>query len=70
MIKAETKENKISIEFNGTKKELVEEIGGLMEKFITEVIKGDVDEFLDDFAKCWIEFRREEQEAENETHMC
>lgn len=70
MIKCETKEDIIRIDFKGTKKELIDEIGGLMEEFITEVIKGDVDDFLDDFAKGWIEFRRERKEANNETHVC
>lgn len=71
MIKAETKENEIRIDFKGTAEDLMQEMGGLAEKFIVKILQKDADEFMDEFAKDWIEFRKEQQEAKkDEAHMC
>lgn len=48
MIKAETMELGIRIDFNGTREELMQEMGGLAEKFITEILHKDVDTFIDE----------------------
>lgn len=55
MIKVWSDENRISAEFNGAGKDLIDEMGYLMKKFANEVLEIDEVEFLETFIKAYQE---------------
>lgn len=67
MIKVWSDENRFSAEFNGSGKDLIDEMGYLMKKFANEVLKIDEVEFLKTFIKAYQEVAK--NEASNETHV-
>lgn len=67
MIKVWSDEKRISAEFNGTVKDLIDEMGYLMKKFANDVLKIDEVEFLQAFIVAYQETAKDE--ANDETNM-
>lgn len=68
MIKVWTDEERVSAEFNGTVKDLIDEMGYLMKKFANEALKIDEVDFCKMFIVAYQEAAKDE--AQNETHLC
>lgn len=67
MIKVWTNEERVSAEFNGTVKDLIDEMGYLMKKFANEILKIDEVEFCKTFIVAYEKAAKDE--ANDETDM-
>lgn len=68
MIKVWSDKNRISAEFNGAGKDLINEMGYLMKKFANEVLKIDEVEFLETFIQAYQEVAKNEAQDETNVH--